>query len=139
LRYVVVGDLLQQALEEAAHYAFEGGVVCSNQAREWISQALRGGRIDVSCVSVDLRCHFQRLKRITIQSRRVGDFILQARIIKYVATEALPNLRAETDVCEYWGNEVRRCSVMFAELGWHSNKSLIVVYATKLWNNFMRF
>jgi class 3 adenylate cyclase len=124
VEYLAVGEPLIQAFH-AEHQANSGQVICSKEVWKIIHDYFPSASIcDDGSVRIDLELK-QKIKLIKKSSKMNTlrnnmsdtDPILENRMKAYVAGAVLPKLNRDSPEDEQWGNELRRCTVMFVNLG----------------------
>ena len=119
--YLAVGEPLVQAFH-AEHLSTPGQVICSKEVWAFIKDYFTA---DFTFPDAYVRMNTQPKKivrktaKISILRNNMSDSdpILEKSIKAYVASAVIPKINRENPDDEQWGNELRRCTVMFANLG----------------------
>jgi len=121
VEYLAVGDPLIQAFA-AEGKSVSGEVICSKDVWKFIHQFFTAETVfDDGYVRFDLQAQNKLVpkssKMKTLQYFVDDDPVLEKKVKSYVAGAVLPNLNRDSPEDEQWGNEIRRCTVVFVNLG----------------------
>eukprot|EP00602_Paraphysomonas_sp_CaronLab_P010748 CAMPEP_0185039174 /NCGR_PEP_ID=MMETSP1103-20130426/35751_1 /TAXON_ID=36769 /ORGANISM="Paraphysomonas bandaiensis, Strain Caron Lab Isolate" /LENGTH=2231 /DNA_ID=CAMNT_0027577957 /DNA_START=219 /DNA_END=6917 /DNA_ORIENTATION=+ len=124
VEYLAVGEPLIQAFS-AEHKSVSGQVVCSKEVWKIISEYVTADHIfpdGYARFDMDGRNKIKLVRKTskmnTLRNNMSDtDRMLESRIKSYVAGAVLPNLNRDSPEDEQWGNELRRCCVLFVNLG----------------------
>lgn len=124
VEYLAVGEPLIQAFT-AEHHSVSGQVICSKDVWKIISEYFPAehifpdgyARLNLEAKN-DIKLVRKSSKMNTLRNNMSDtDPLLEARMKSYVAGAVLPNLNRDSPEDEQWGNESRRCCIMFVNLG----------------------
>lgn len=124
VEYLAVGDPLIQAFH-AEHKSVSGQVICSKEVWTIISEyfvadcIFPDGYARLDMESRNKMKLVRKTAKINMLRHNMSDTdpVLEGRIKGYVAGAVLPNLNRDSPEDEQWGNELRRCTVLFVNLG----------------------
>ena len=124
VEYLAVGEPLIQAFT-AEHKSVSGQVICSKEVWKIIADYFPAEHIfsdGYARLSVERRNEIKLVRKSSKMntlrnSMSDSDPLLEARMKAYVAGAVLPNLNRDSPEDEQWGNESRRCCIMFVNLG----------------------